>query len=191
MTALGTLDAVEEHLLVGALERVAQDLGVITDHELSVVAVEGSKRDHRPAGEGGVHISFKLGFRGGEARGEGCLLLPLPEAAALADFLMMVPEEAVAAGRQRQTLDSSTKDAMLELGNFVAAAVAAAAEELGVPLGEVRSEGCQGVRAGVRPALDYEEGARLLVGRARMRLAAFPEFEALLLLPELASLAGG
>ena len=80
-------------------------------------------------------------------------------------------------------------DAMLELGNFVASAVAAAAGDLAAPTGQVRSEGCQGVRPGVRPALVYTEGAPLLVARARMRLHAFDEFEAWLVLPALAALA--
>ena len=47
----------------------------------------------------------------------------------------------------------------------------------------VRTAGCQGVRAGVRPALAYAEGDELIVGRAKVRIHSFPWFEAILILP--------
>jgi hypothetical protein len=44
------------------------------------------------------------------------------------------------------------------------------------------------VRPDVRPALIYNEGDRLLVGRARGRIHEYPEFDMILMLPELAGL---
>ncbi|MBL8857761.1 MAG: hypothetical protein JNL28_04555, partial [Planctomycetes bacterium] len=48
------------------------------------------------------------------------------------------------------------------------------------------SEGCQGVAADVRPALKYEEGASLTIGRAQAQLANGEPFEILAILPPLA-----
>jgi len=47
----------------------------------------------------------------------------------------------------------------------------------------VRSEGCQGVRADVRPAFAYDEGSELIVGRAHMTLHDFDPFGVVLMLP--------
>ena len=48
-----------------------------------------------------------------------------------------------------------------------------------------RFGGCQGVRAGVRPAMPYEEGEPLLVARGEGRIGDFPAFPFLMLLPPL------
>jgi hypothetical protein len=48
-----------------------------------------------------------------------------------------------------------------------------------------RSDGCQGVRADVRPALSYREGQPLLVARARARVHHFEPCELILVLPAL------
>ena len=77
---------------------------------------------------------------------------------------------------------------MLEVGNFIGGSTDDAVRRM-LPWGHsVRSEGCQGVRADVRPALDYAEGAELVVGRVRGHIEGFPEFEAQVILPALAAL---
>jgi len=57
-----------------------------------------------------------------------------------------------------------------------------------LPGNSTRSAGCQGVRANVRPAFDYQEGDRLLVARVRARLAQFEPCEVILVLPDPARL---
>ena len=47
----------------------------------------------------------------------------------------------------------------------------------------VTSKGCQGVRADVRPAFPYEEGAELLVVRAKTKVHDFPSFELIGMFP--------
>ena len=69
------------------------------------------------------------------------------------------------------------------IGNFVGGAADAALRSLGYAEIRVRSESCQGVKPGVRPAFAYEEGATLLVGRASAELAGWPPFEVILMLP--------
>ena len=53
---------------------------------------------------------------------------------------------------------------------------------------KIRSEGCQGVRANVRPALVYEEGTPLVAGKARATIEGHPAFEVTLVLPVLEEL---
>jgi hypothetical protein len=96
---------------------------------------------------------------------------------------MMLPEESVQARRALTTLDSATRDALVEIGNFVGGAADAALRSLDLPDIRVRSESCQGVKPGVRPAFVCEEGAELRVGRAQAQLAGGPLFELILMLP--------
>jgi hypothetical protein len=134
-------------------------------------------------GEGSIHLSFKLLFSGANGLdAEGCVLVPLPDAISLARYLMMFPESEVAVQRDDTELDSSTKDAMLELGNFIGAAVNESLR-IHVPGASARANSCQGVRADVRPAFVYAEGDELVVARASTRLEGFPEFEMIAMFP--------
>ena len=172
-------------LIEDIIGRIATNLSMLVDREITIDSVDTSRVTERPAGAGSVHISFKLQFqnkKGDEA--SGSVLVPLPDALALACYLMMFPEAEVKVQRGKKDLDQSTKDAMLELGNFIGAAVD---ESLRVfaPSTSVRSDGCQGVRANVRPAFPYDEGSELMVGRAKTRLHEFPSFELIAMFPVL------
>ena len=56
---------------------------------------------------------------------------------------------------------------------------------LGVEGVQVGSEGCQGVKPDVRPALEYIEGDELVLGRAEAQIGDFDPFEMLLMIPAL------
>jgi hypothetical protein len=130
-----------------------------------------------------VHISFKLRFDRAADTLYGALLVPLPDALALAGCLTMMPDEQVAAQRRSLELDAGTKDAIVELGNFVAGAVDAVMRESRANVARARAAGCQGVRADIRPAFPYTEGQELILVRATARLHDFDPFELLLMLP--------
>jgi hypothetical protein len=182
-----TLSTASDHALVQAvLERVAGDLSSVIGREVGLIGLDSRRERARPAGKDTVHISFKLGLRrdGGPAR-FGALLVPLPEAVSVACYLLMLPEDGVAARRAETTLDWALKDALLEVGNMVGNASNTALASLGAAGWSARSEGCQGVRPDVRPAFPYEEGSDLIVGRATARIEPFPPFELLLILPAL------
>ncbi|MFT5049444.1 MAG: hypothetical protein ACI8QZ_000837 [Chlamydiales bacterium] len=185
MTSTEACTASETQTIEEVLYRIASDLSLLADHDIEIQSIEAERWERRPVGSGGIHISFKMTIRhlGGQA--EGCLLLPLAEGITLAKYLMMAEDEEVEEQRARQTLDRGAKDAMLELAKFIASAAGSALGELPSAEFEVESDGCQGVRAGVRPALKYNEGDTLIVGRVRAAIHDFPEFEALLILPEL------
>ncbi len=184
-TELTTQDDLE--LVSGIFERLSTDLGMILDREIAVEEVRTERATHRAAGEGCVHISFKLALKLGEHQRHGCLLVPLPDAIALSAYLMMEPDESVAKERERTELDRPMKEALLEVGNFVAGACDAVVRRVLPEEGSVRSDGCQGVRAGLRPALSYQEGDPLIVGRARARIHEFEPCELILMLPELSA----
>ncbi len=167
-------------------QRIAGDLSMIADRELKVQPAQVQRAKARVAGQQGVQISFKLGFQNAGQVLHGCLLVPLPDAIALAGYLMMLPDDAVKQKRSLTTLDSATKDALLEIGNFIGGAADAALRSLGLEDLRVRSESCQGVKPNLRPAFVYSEGAPLLVGRAQAQLGSWPAFEMILLLPLLA-----
>lgn len=180
---MSTCTASQTECIEEMFQRVASDLSMISDRRLVLSAVETERMDHRPAGEGQVHVSFRLAFSRGDVVGHGCLLVPLPDAISLASSLMMAPEEVVASSRGRTILDDATKGAMLELGSVVCGAAEAALRGVGIEDVDVAFGGCQGVRPDVRPALDYAEGDPLLVGRAALELEGFPEDRAILMLP--------
>jgi hypothetical protein len=180
-----TLEASETTLVETVFERLASDLAMIADREFVIDSVHTKVASERAAGRGTTHISFKLGFRFGGGSLHGCLLVPLPDAMSLACYLMMVPDAGVESKRGEATLDSTTKDAMLEVGNFVAGATEAALRKARFEHIKIVAEGCQGVREGVRPAFRYREGDPLLIGKARARLHVHPEFEMVLIIPRL------
>ena len=161
-------------------------LAAIIDRDLIVEEVRAERATLRPAGAGAVHISFKLCFERGQEEQHGCLLVPLPDAFVLAAYLQMLSDPLVEERRDLDAPDDLTKDAILEIGNMIGGAVHAALKALHLGQWAARSAGCQGVRAHVRPAFPFREGATLLVGRARMRVGPFPRFEAILMLPPLA-----
>jgi hypothetical protein len=175
----------ESQLVEEVLHRIASDISMITDRDLAVNVQNVEKEDARPAGKGKIHISFRLGFEQKDGLRHGCLLLPLPDAISLACYLMMVPDDGVKGKRAQKEIDATIKDAMLEVGNFIGGAADAAMRESVGPLAKVRSEGCQGVKPNVRPALLYNEGDSLVVGRAKGTIHEYPEFEMILILPEL------
>ncbi|HED65400.1 MAG TPA: hypothetical protein ENJ09_07580 [Planctomycetes bacterium] len=173
----------DQKLIKRILNRVSTNLAMLIDREIEIAEIEASREHTRPAGEDQVHISFRLRFTdedGGESYGS--ILVPLPDAISMACFLMMVPDAEVSERRKDTDLDQGTKDAMLEVGNFIGAAVEEVCREV-VPGTAVHSAGCQGVRKNVRPAFPYEEGDELLVGRAQARIHTFPEFELILMMP--------
>lgn len=166
-------------------QRIAGDLSMIADRELKVQKSEVQRTAARVAGAKCVHISFKLGFQHAGQITHGSLLVPLPDAIALASYLMMMPDDGVKSKRNLTTLDSGTKDAILEIGNFIGGAADAALRSIGIDDIRVRSESCQGVKANVRPAFAYTEGTPLIVGRAKAQLHTWPAFEMILMLPVL------
>jgi hypothetical protein len=172
-------------LVSGILERTTSDLAVIIDRPFRVADTRVERAHARAVGQGLIHISFKLRFRTRTSTEFGCMLIPLPEAITLANYLMMLPDEAVAGNRDATTLDRSTKDALLELGNFIGGACDAILRSSFPDAVVTRSEGCQGVRAEVRPAFPYTEGNELLIARASARIHDFPPFELILMLPAL------
>jgi hypothetical protein len=165
-------------------ERITSDLSMLADRELGVQGLTVERETTRPAGGGQVHVSFRFGAEEAERLHHGTLLVPLPDAITLASFLMMLPDSAVRERRARTSLDASLKDALLEIGNFVGGAVDAALRAVETPISRVRFEGCQGVRAGVRPALVYTEGEPLIVGRAQVTIGDYAPTEMIVMIPE-------
>ncbi len=176
----------DEAFVAAVFRRVANDLGMILGQALSFEDERTERVAARPAGPGQVHISFKFALQGAHGvERHGALLVPLPDAIAMACFLLMIPEETVTPWRQVTTLDPALKDAMLEIGSMVGSATGSALKDLELAGWSARTTGCQGVRADVRPAFPYEEGSALVVGRARTQLGSFEPFELLLMLPAL------
>jgi len=177
--------AQESELALSILHRVADDLAMIVDRTLHLSNAKVQRIDRRAAGKGGVHISFKLRLeRDGDVQ-HGALLLPLPDAIALANYLMMMPDDLVAEHRRQTDIDQGTKDAILEVGNFIGGAIDAVLRESHPGGLRAKSAGCQGVRANVRPAFPYVDGSPLVLVRATASLHEFEPFELLLMLPDM------
>jgi hypothetical protein len=179
-----TIPDVQATCMEEVFMRIASDLAMVADIEVVVESVEHESMTARPAGEGGVHIAFRVGVVGEEETQHGCLLMPLGEAQVLAASLLMLPGPDVAAAREATELSRTAKDAVLEVGSFVAGATEAALRAVGREAAHIAFEGCQGVRAGVRPRLEYREGEVLVVGRALVSVGGAGPSTWLMLLPE-------
>jgi hypothetical protein len=175
-------EQVDTFVVEKVAHRIADDVSLVVDRPFVIEKLAVSRETKRPAGKDRVHISFKLEFQRGGESSFGCLLVPLPDAIALACYLMMVPDDAVKQRRTATDLDRATKDAMVEVDNFVGGATDGVLRGI-APGTSARGAGCQGVRANVRPAFPYEEGAPLLVGRARAKLHTYDAFDMILVLP--------
>ena len=77
-------------LIRDIVQRVVDDLAMITDREFLVEDVSALRDDKKTAGKSKIHISFRLGFHLDGQVLHGCILLPLPAAISLACYLMMV-----------------------------------------------------------------------------------------------------
>jgi hypothetical protein len=174
------------------LERCAstaiEGLADATDLDLVALRIRGANVRRRPAGAGAVHVSFRFSVALAGRERQGCLLLPLPEALALAAGFFFQPEELVLRAREHAAPDTTEKEALLELANVVAASLERALSAF-VPEVRVTSAGCQGVREGVRPRLVYREGDELWVASIVARLEEYDGFAALLVLPSLTGFA--
>ncbi len=164
-------------------DQVSANVGLIVDRSVTVGDLEVARFPERASGEDRVHISFKLGFEYEGGLKHGCILVPLPEALTLAAGLLMLPLSGVEEARKVKAPDQGTKDALMELGNFVGGAADEALRDSDFRGLRVFSEGCQGVRAGVRPCLAGAEGTEYVVGRAMANIDEFPTFELLVLVP--------
>ena len=173
----------ETTLLHEVLEHIAVDLAMISDRGIKVGRTETERMDARPAGMGQIHISFRMDVHRGDECQPGCVLIPFVDAVALAGGLLMLPEPKLFESRKAEVLDEPAKDAMLELGNFIAGATGVAFRELEMLDLRVDFNGCQGVRADVRPTLAYKEGSNLLVARSVMTLQGFEDQTYVLMLP--------
>jgi hypothetical protein len=162
--------------------QVLENISAIVDKDLGLGEFEVQRLNRRSAGEGEVHISFRFKFVLDGNSKHGCLLIPLTQSVAAACSMLMMPMAQVPEICASGELATPLKDALLELGNMLASAMGSAYQE---PFEKVAVTfaGCQGVRAGLRPALTYTEGSELLTVNAYSDFDPFGRFQFLLLLP--------
>ncbi len=175
--------ALESAALAAIVQQVAADLSLICDRPFEVEHVSTERAAHKRAAGGTVHISFRASFEGPTGHGEGCVMLPLPEAVSLAAFQLGQDDETVRGRRASCEVDRPTKDTLLELCHLVCGSIDAALRPFHAERVQVTSGGCQGVRAGQRPGFGAADGDDLLIGTVRARLGAFESFELVLQLP--------
>jgi len=185
MSAIRQATSEDKALAQGILDRVGADLGMIIDRSVRVDECRVERLDERVAGEGSIHISFRIGVCFDGTSRQGCLLMPLAEAISMAGYLMMMSDQDVAEYRGRDTLETSMKEAILEVGNFISGACDTVLRRSHPGGASIRSEGCQGVRADMPPALEFEPGDEFVIARTRAGIDTFPEFELILILPGL------
>lgn len=169
------------------LTRVCDDMGMMLDREMPFGEVATTRETSRVAGKGVIHISFKLGFscKKSGKRGHGAMLVPLAEAIAMAGYLMMTPDGTIEQNRKLKAPDDSAKDAMMELSNLIGGGIDGVLRDSHDGEWSVRSLGCQGVKAGVRPAFPYNEGDELITAVMETQIGDFKPFKLTLMLPVL------
>ncbi len=167
------------------LNRIASDVSIVADVPIQLSGVEVTTEDDRPTGDEVVHISFRLTFQEEGRTSQGCLLMPLSDAQVLAGGLMMQPPTRLDEARKSDELAPAAKEAVMELGTFFAGAAESALRDLGHVLVQVQHQGCQGVRADVRPRLDFTDDATFLVGRCKAQLSEYDAQVWVMVLPQL------
>lgn len=175
----------DKALAENILRRVAEDLAMVIDRPLEITVTSATRVKAKPAVKGGIHVSFRIGVLAGGKDYHGCVMLPLADAISLASYLMMVPDDSVKVRRSDKQLDRATKDAMLEVGNFIGGSTDAALRDFVSKDVKAKAEGCQGVASGAKPAFAYTEGSELVQIVAKGKIHSFPPFDLLMLLPPL------
>lgn len=173
----------DNEVLQHVFTKICEDMAMLLDRPLAVESLRIQRSSNKVAGERVVHIAFRLGVTIDGTLHHGALLVPLSDSISLACYLMMMADDVVALRRKDRELERATKDAMVEVGNLIGGSIDGALRELYAKRTSTRSEGCQGLRAGVAPAFPRPEGSELLVGRAKLKLHTYPSFEVLLMLP--------
>ncbi len=163
---------------------------MLCDSEIRVNSITVEERVDRPAARDGVQISFRFAVVNGQSVEHGTLMIPLSESISLGGNMMMAGAAQIEELKGKGEVDGPLREAILEVGAFVAGALQSALEALGWTDPGVEFEGCQGVAAAVPPVLEYEEGAPLIVGRAALQLGSSAPAQMVLVLPA-AMLRGG
>lgn len=164
-------------------QSISADFAMIMDAEVRFAKPEVSRQEARVAGRGAVHVSFRFLVHHDGLERHGCVLVPLPDAITLAGHLMMMDPDDLKQARKLTDLDRPLKEAMLEVGNFIAGAADAVIRTWYPSDATCRSVGCQGVRADVRPAFPYEEGDELAIGRTQAEVAGNPPYTLIVQVP--------
>lgn len=175
------------------LTRVCDDMSMMLDRDMPFGSVTTTQEKSRMAGKSVIHISFKLGFscKSTGNHKHGAMLVPLAEAIAMAGYLMMTPDGTIEQNRKLKAPDDSAKDAMMELSNLIGGGMDGVLRDTHAGKWSVRSLGCQGVKAGIRPAFPYTEGDELITAVMETQIAEFRPFELILMMPALDMLKAG
>ena len=139
-------DLEQEELATALVASIFTNLSTIVDQEIRVETSESSESETPPAGPGCIHISFRFAIRSADKQRFACLLLPLEQVVAGACSMMMMPLDQVGEICESGTLDSTMKDAILEIGNMLSNAFTKVFTETGRKE-SVGFHGCQGLRA--------------------------------------------
>lgn len=175
--------ALDRRLVQQCFSKVAEDLSMLLDRPLACEQVEIARARQRVAGEKVVHVAFRFAVTVDGVLRHGALLVPLPEAIAMACYLMMMADDVVAARRKDRDMERATKDALLEVGNLIGGSLDCAIREVFPRRTATRSEGCQGLKPGFAPAFPRASDEEHVLARARLTLHEYPGFDAWLMLP--------
>ncbi len=189
-----TLDrqrALDRRLVQQCFSKLAEDLSMLLDRPFLCSQVEVARARQRVAGEKAVHVAFRFGVTVDGTLRHGALLVPLPEAIAMACYLMMMADDVVAARRKDRDMERATKDALLEVGNLIGGSLDCAVREVFPRRTSTRSEGCQGLKPGCAPAFPRTAEEEHVVARATLTLHEYPAFDAWLMLPAIEGIEPG
>jgi len=175
----------EVRLAEECVHKIAGDLSMLAERSLVVLSIAVEKHGRRPVAARRVHVSFKFGIEHAQAVRHGCVLVPLPDALALAGCLMMLGDDEVALQRVRPAPDAALRDALVDVDALMARSIELALASVGLSRMRTGPESCQGVRADARPALDHAEGDELVVATGLVQLHVWPPFELTVVLPAL------
>lgn len=183
MSATPTGTQTDQELFDALFHRLAADLAIVIDRPFTVQSVAIARQCEKPTCSECVQVSFRVRVQADERVQHGCVLFPLADAISLASYLMMASDDSVGAKRLEQQPDRSTKEAMLEVGNFIGDSIEQALRGALSDGWKASADGCQGVAAGAKPAFVYACGAELVVATARAQIHTWPAFELRLVLP--------
>lgn len=155
-----------EELATTLAASLFENMAMIVDQQIDIRHSDFTTDSNPPSGADEVHISFRFTFRREDETRFACLLLPLEQTVTGACSMMMMPLDQATEICDSGTLDSTMKDAILEIGNMLSNAFTKVFAEAGRKE-TVSFHGCQGLRADAMAwiPVNNPEGWGILEGR--------------------------
>lgn len=172
-----------EDVLELLVDEVAGSLSLLSPFQLNGQVTEDEVVNDRPGADESVRIAIRFGFKTPRGARMGFLLIPLQDALALADQLLMLPLDQLREEMAKTEPHEGEKEALMEVGELLGNAFHQLLKKRLPDETKVKFLGCQGVAEGEAPWVSGYGGEPIAVRRHAVQFEGLDSFEMLVAIP--------